>query len=136
MKLHQISIRLIGQKSIPLVKWSQVWELLPDKNKVCLFRLKFCFHRLLAHIQLNAEIPNIWSFRFFRFETVSTHYFSYMGALSRNRMNRQIQKWLNSICKCRLTAHNWQKWKSIFPTRPCHEIYREEAGGVQKYNYP
>ena len=28
-----------------------------------------------------------------------------------------------------LTAHNWQKWKSIFLTCHCHEIYKEEAVG-------
>ena len=34
-----------------------------------------------------------------------------------------------------LTAHNWQKWKRVFLTCPCHEIYREEAVGVKCSNY-
>ena len=34
-----------------------------------------------------------------------------------------------------LTVHNWQKWKSTFPTCPCHEIYSEEAVCVKSYNY-
>ena len=34
-----------------------------------------------------------------------------------------------------LTAHNWQKWKSTFPTCHCHEIYREEAVGLKNSNY-
>ena len=33
-----------------------------------------------------------------------------------------------------LTAHNWQKWKSTFPTYPCHDIYREEAVDVKSYH--
>ena len=34
-----------------------------------------------------------------------------------------------------LTAHNWQKWKSIFLTCPCHEIYMEEAIDQKSPNY-
>ena len=26
-----------------------------------------------------------------------------------------------------LMAHNWQKWKRVFLTCPCHKIYRDEA---------
>ena len=26
-----------------------------------------------------------------------------------------------------LTGGNWQKWKRVFLTCPCHEIYRDEA---------
>ena len=32
---------------------------------------------------------------------------------------------------CTLTAHNWQKWKRVFLTCPCHEIYRDEAVGLK-----
>ena len=31
-----------------------------------------------------------------------------------------------------LMAHNWQKWKRVFLTCPCHEIYRDEAVGLKK----
>ena len=34
-----------------------------------------------------------------------------------------------------LMAHNWQKWKRVFLTCPCHEIYRDEAVGLKSYNY-
>ena len=34
-----------------------------------------------------------------------------------------------------LTAHNWQKWKRVFLTCPCHEIYRVEAVGLKNCNY-
>ena len=34
-----------------------------------------------------------------------------------------------------LTAHNWQKWKRVFLTCPCHEIYRDEAVGLKSYKY-
>ena len=31
-----------------------------------------------------------------------------------------------------LKAHNWQKWKKIFLTCPCNEIYRNEEQLVEK----
>ena len=31
----------------------------------------------------------------------------------------------------RLTGGNWQKWKRVFLTCPCHEIYRDEAVGLK-----
>ena len=34
-----------------------------------------------------------------------------------------------------LKAHNWQKWKSTFPTYPCHESYEEETVGVKSCSY-
>ena len=30
-----------------------------------------------------------------------------------------------------LTGGNWQKWKRVFLTSPCHEIYRDEAVGLK-----
>ena len=30
-----------------------------------------------------------------------------------------------------LRGHNWQKWKRVFLTCPCHEIYRDEAVGLK-----
>ena len=33
--------------------------------------------------------------------------------------------------KVRLTGGNWQKWKRVFLTCPCHEIYRDEAVGLK-----
>ena len=34
-----------------------------------------------------------------------------------------------------LTAHNWQKWKRVFLTCPCHKIYRDEAVGLKSCKY-
>ena len=34
-----------------------------------------------------------------------------------------------------LTAHKWQKWKRVFLTCPCHEIYRDEAAGLKSCKY-
>ena len=38
------------------------------------------------------------------------------------------------FCLC-LTAHNWQKWKRVFLTFPCHEIYRDKAVGLKSCKY-
>ena len=34
-----------------------------------------------------------------------------------------------------LTGGNWQKWKRVFPTCPCHNIYRDEAVGLKSCKY-
>ena len=34
-------------------------------------------------------------------------------------------------CRNILTGGNWQKWKRVFLTCPCHEIYRDEAVGLK-----
>ena len=39
------------------------------------------------------------------------------------------------VCKQSLTAHNWQKWKRVFLTCPCHDIYRDEAVGIKNCKY-
>ena len=31
-----------------------------------------------------------------------------------------------------LTAHNWQKWKTVLLTCPCHDMYRDEAVDLKK----
>ena len=57
----------------------------------------------------------------------------------------QFHKTLKSILKSKstlihfklecLTAYNWQKWKRVFLTCPCHEIYRDEAVGLKSCKY-
>ena len=34
-----------------------------------------------------------------------------------------------------LTGGNWQKWKRVFLTCPCHKIYRDEAVGFKSCKY-
>ena len=34
-----------------------------------------------------------------------------------------------------LTGGNWQKWKGVYLTCPCHEIYRDEAVGLKSCKY-
>ena len=34
-----------------------------------------------------------------------------------------------------LTGGNWQKWKRVFLTCPCHKIYRDEADGLKSCKY-
>ena len=34
-----------------------------------------------------------------------------------------------------LMAHNWQKWKRVFMTCPCHKIYSDEAVGLKSCKY-
>ena len=37
----------------------------------------------------------------------------------------------SAVCDSVLTGGNWQKWKRVFLTCPCHEIYRDEAVGLK-----
>ena len=41
----------------------------------------------------------------------------------------------NFIFPCLLTGGNWQKWKRVFLTCPCHKIYRDEAVGLKSCKY-
>ena len=41
---------------------------------------------------------------------------------------------LKNLKFLQLTAHNCQKWKRVFLTCPCHEIYRVEAVGLKSSN--
>ena len=34
-----------------------------------------------------------------------------------------------------LMAHNWQKWKRVFLTCPCHKFYRDEAVSLKSCKY-
>ena len=38
---------------------------------------------------------------------------------------------LTTFPSVKLTAHNWQKWKRVFLTYHCHEIYRDDAVGLK-----
>ena len=41
------------------------------------------------------------------------------------------RKMCSFISEIFLTGGNWQKWKWVFLTCPCHEIYRDEAVGLK-----
>ena len=43
-----------------------------------------------------------------------------------------LRKGPKQACQeCVLTGGNWQKWKRVFLTCPCHEFYRDEAVGLK-----
>ena len=47
---------------------------------------------------------------------------------------QHVQSWAHGFAtqfEFRLTGGNWQKWKRVFLTCPCHEIYRDEAVGLK-----
>ena len=44
------------------------------------------------------------------------------------RVNLEFHQW-----ESWLTGGNWQKWKRVFLTCPCHEIYRDEAVGLKSW---
>ena len=50
--------------------------------------------------------------------------------------NREPRALFHYICiRAFLTVHNWQKWKRVFLTCPCNEIYRDEAVGLKSCKY-
>ena len=51
------------------------------------------------------------------------------------KMNERCVLWNLSVDICILTGGNWQKWKRVFLTCPCHEIYRDEAVGLKSCKY-
>ena len=44
-------------------------------------------------------------------------------------------KIIDGIIHWKLTAHNWQIWKRVFLTCPCHKIYTNEAVGLKSCKY-
>ena len=45
-------------------------------------------------------------------------------------MTQHINSLISSV-NFHLTGGNWQKWKRVFLTYPCHEIYRDGAVGLK-----
>ena len=45
--------------------------------------------------------------------------------------NIMVMEWDSFSNSPLLTGGNWQKWKRVFLTCPCHEIYRDEAVGLK-----
>ena len=66
------------------------------------------------------------SLRFDRF----MHFQSCNSLISWKQTNGQYTS-INAM----LTAHNWQNWKRVFLTCPCHEIYKDEAVGLKSCKY-
>ena len=52
-----------------------------------------------------------------------------------DRSTRSVVRWENEpglkAFEIPLTSGNWQKWKRVFLTCPCHKIYRDEAVGLK-----
>ena len=53
---------------------------------------------------------------------------------NKTKQNKTTTTTTKHILMC-LTAHNWQKWKRVFPTCPCHKIHRDEAAGLKRCKY-
>ena len=51
--------------------------------------------------------------------------FHFWGAIELSILDQVWQMRCQHYCD--LTGGNWQKWKRVFLTCPCHEIYRDEA---------
>ena len=51
--------------------------------------------------------------------------------ISNNMLSSSHLQWLCTF----LTGGNWQKWKRVFLTCPCHKIYGDEAVGLKSCKY-
>ena len=63
--------------------------------------------------------------------SIKSHKLILWLVLLRKRENKTIYSHWRNIEKQNLTGGNWQKWKRVFLTCPCHEIYRDEAVGLK-----
>ena len=54
---------------------------------------------------------------------------------NRRNFNKLIKKLSENRGVHRVWFNNWQKWKRVFLTRPCHKTYRDEAVGLKSYKY-
>ena len=100
--------------------------------------LGICFGTLNKHLNCSVTISRVPII----FKTsvnlspwlVTDCYEAYLGVLFDpcltwcNHVNSISSRNSKRIC---LTGGNWQKWKRVFLTCPCHEIYRNEAVGLK-----
>ena len=99
---------------------------------------------LVYYIQLNRFIPSTGEKkRDKRGDSVKIHLVAINTSVNRYAMPSFNFKLLVLLCFVTtyilfgfyawvtLTGGNWQKWKRVFLTCPCHEIYRDEAVGLK-----
>ena len=81
----------------------------------------------------------IYSFFYcFLFSFLFFYFFPYELTLSNSGTEYEVNLYSESVTDLifnlltfNLTGGNWQKWKRVFLTCPCHKIYRDEAVGLK-----
>ena len=108
---------------------------------VCLFICLFvCFWLKALDLEIVFNLSNrfirVYSFGkrptsfYALFKNISFRYLNWvtLGDLKPKRENLKAKSVFDRNW---LTGGNWQKWKRVFLTCPCHEIYRDEAVGLK-----
>ena len=114
----------------------------PQKDKLLLGMfwkpLALVTHSYNTNIQVAPRDPDKWDCLFENWIAANRKLRkSCLGRLTKQTNKKLVQfKWIkNRLIKLHglyeLTGGNWQKWKRVFLTCPCHEIYRDEAVGLK-----
>ena len=84
-------------------------------------------------IMFSCRIPSIWKVQHSNYQN---HLFTYTIHALNIWWSTPVSLFPLNDSKLynHLTAHNRQKWKRVFLTCPCHEIYMDEAVGL-KYTF-
>ena len=94
----------------------------PNKKQVC-----FPLHARIAFWLPNLRVAFLFFFFFF-FNDV----YSQIITVQKKYATKWFLTWTClDICVYLLTGGNWQKWKRVFLTCLCHEIYKDEAVGLK-----
>ena len=102
-----------GSKIAPFFNWALFLDLISKMKTIAVFRRKL--FKLHTHTKKekktkqNTILHVIFTFSLKQGETRTSSGFIWVP----------------------LTGGNWQKWKRVFLTCPCHEIYRDEAVGLK-----
>ena len=98
----------------------------------------FCNYKVVILKHLSPDITNDWK------STISLYYLKSRNNLKITSLSYQLNLWFTwliviaislVIVTIFLTGGNWQKWKRVFLTCPCHKIYRDEAVGLKSCKY-
>ena len=95
------------------------------KSMTCCGAHPRCWHGIALYKLIISSI-----FYFSKSTSINTQYNTLWDTLKMMLFTKYLIKW-TCIGRVSLTGGNWQKWKRVFLTCPCHEIYRDEAAGLK-----
>ena len=114
------------------LKRSSRLDLQSERNLLSMFANCKPFIREIFQLSYMGHILSLGCLNMY----VKSHPYRFGAVVHDKKNGLDCERFLNHlrVIRC-LTAHNWQKWKTVFLTCPCHKIYRDEAVGLTSCKY-
>ena len=98
------------------------------ENWICPYTTKFMAEESMPYVQIHnwpvkTMVGMVWTFPKLQICNSSTFCDIQHKTSTRTNLGKKTEN--------NLTGGNWQKWKRVFLTCPCHKIYRDEAVGLK-----